>query len=87
MTIALSVQILTCQTRDQLLQKGVFRLRKWASNATALLSDLDLADHGLATQKVLQDDEHLKVLGIFWNPKLYIFQFCATIPSSSERTK
>ena len=76
LTIALSVQILTCQTRDQLLQKGVFRLRKWASNATALLSDLDLADHGLATQKVLQDDEHLKVLGIFWNPKLYIFQFC-----------
>jgi len=59
----------------ELLKKGSFRLRKWASNATSLLSELDPADHGLATHKVLQDDEHLKVLGIFWNLKLDIFQF------------
>ncbi|XP_029171148.1 uncharacterized protein LOC114940595 [Nylanderia fulva] len=58
--------ILARQTRDQLialLAKGGFRLRKWASNSPDLLSDLDPADHGLATHKVLQDDEHLKVLG------------------------
>ena len=70
--------ILTRQTRDQLielLKKGDFRLRKWASNDTTLLSELDLfpADHGLATHKVLQNDEHLKVLEILWNPKLDIF--------------
>jgi len=47
----------------ELLKKG-FRFRKWASNAIVLLFELDLADHGLATHKVLQDDEHLKVLGI-----------------------
>ncbi|XP_018371806.1 PREDICTED: uncharacterized protein LOC108766801 [Trachymyrmex cornetzi] len=83
-------QILARQTRDQLvelLKKGGFRLRKWASNASALLSDLDPADHGLVTHKVLQDDDHLKVLGILWNPKLDIFQFRVTVPASPGRTK
>jgi len=40
-----------------------------------VLFELDPADHGLATYKVLQDDEYLKVLEIFWNLKLDIFQF------------
>jgi len=40
-----------------------------------LLFELDSANHGLATYKVLQDDEYLKVLEIFWNLKLDIFQF------------
>ncbi|XP_018399600.1 PREDICTED: uncharacterized protein LOC108777259 [Cyphomyrmex costatus] len=83
-------QVLARQTRDQLielLKQGGFRLRKWASNATALLSDLDPADHGLATHKVLQNDEHLKVLGVFWNPKLDVFQFRVIAPASSGRTK
>jgi len=48
----------------ELLKKGDFRVRKWESNATALLSELDLADHSLATHKILQDNEHVKVLGI-----------------------
>jgi len=47
-------QILARQTtRNQLLEllkKGGFRLRKWASNIIALLSELDPADHGLTTQ-------------------------------------
>jgi len=25
-------------------------------------------DHGLAIHKVLQDSEHIKMLGIIWNP-------------------
>jgi len=68
--IALSpqtIKFLQISTRDQLrelLKKGGFYLRKRTSNATALLSDLDPADHDLATHKVLQDDEHLKVLEI-----------------------
>ncbi|XP_032689796.1 uncharacterized protein LOC116853053 [Odontomachus brunneus] len=83
-------QILARQTRDHLialLKKGGFCLRKWASNATSLLSDLDPADYGLATHKVLQDDEHLKILGIFWNPKLNIFQFRVTVPNIPGCTK
>jgi len=60
-------RVLARQTRDQLielLKKGGFRLRKWASNAPDLLSDLNPADHGLVMHKVLQDGEHIKVLGI-----------------------
>ncbi|XP_029162198.1 uncharacterized protein LOC114933791 [Nylanderia fulva] len=82
--------ILARQTRDQLialLAKGGFRLRKWASNSPDLLSDLDPADHGLATHKVLQDDEHLKVLGVSWNPKLDAFQLRVSLPSSPGKTK
>ncbi|XP_011687752.1 PREDICTED: uncharacterized protein LOC105449960 [Wasmannia auropunctata] len=83
-------KILARQTRDQLIQllnKGCFRLRKWASNSEELLSDIDPADHGLATNKVLQGDKHLKVLGIIWNPTHDIFQFRVSIPSSPGRTK
>jgi len=53
------------------------------SNTTAVLSNLDSMDHGLATHKILQDDVHFKGnlgnLGILWNPKLDIFQFRMTI--------
>ena len=93
LTIALLAQtdqILACQTRDQLielLKKGDFRFRKWESNATALLSELDPADHSLATHKILQDNEHVKVLGILWNPKLDIFQFYVIVSSAPARTK
>ncbi|XP_071577173.1 uncharacterized protein [Temnothorax nylanderi] len=66
------------QTRDQvtaLLDKGCFRLRKWASNCPELIADLDPSDHGLASTKVLQNDEHLKILGIAWNPSHDVFHF------------
>ncbi|XP_071578665.1 uncharacterized protein [Temnothorax nylanderi] len=82
--------ILARQTRDQLiaiLNKGGFRLRKWASNSSDLLSDIDPSDHGLATHKVLQDDEQIKVLGIIWNPSLDVFQFRVSVPSAPMKTK
>jgi len=36
--------------------------------------------------KVLQDDEHLKVLGTLWNPKLDIFQFRMTVSIRTHQT-
>ncbi|XP_076658249.1 uncharacterized protein LOC143362189 [Halictus rubicundus] len=45
-----------------------FRLRKWASNAPALLSDIDPSDHGLAGGKDFANGDTLSVLGIAWNP-------------------
>ncbi|XP_076302005.1 uncharacterized protein LOC143220175 [Lasioglossum baleicum] len=57
--------------RDQLIQllkKGGFHLRKWASNAPALLADIDPSDHGLAGGKDFKNGETLSVLGIAWNP-------------------
>ncbi|XP_076298317.1 uncharacterized protein LOC143217663 [Lasioglossum baleicum] len=78
------------QTRDQLitlLQKGGFRLRKWASNRSTLLADLDPSDHGLACAKELRSDEYLKILGITWCPESDQFKFRLSIPSHSKSTK
>jgi len=55
------------QTRDQvcaLLSRGKFKLRKWSSNSPKLLSDIAAENHNLACSKLLQTDEHLKILGI-----------------------
>ncbi|XP_046145575.1 uncharacterized protein LOC123988861, partial [Osmia bicornis bicornis] len=62
---------LALRTRDQLihlLDRGGFRLRKWASNCQSLLTGIDPSDHGLAREKPFNGDESLKVLGIHWNP-------------------
>ena len=70
-----------------LLRKGGFELRKWASNDTELLSDIDPSNHGLACQKVLQDDENLKILGISWNPARDVFQFHVATAAQAPKTK
>jgi len=70
-----------------LLQRGGFKLRKWASNNSDLLKDIAADDHGLACNKVLQPDENLNVLGITWNPALDVFQFQVLLPESLPRTK
>lgn len=83
-------KILARQTRDQLitlLNKGGFRLRKWASNCPALLSDIDPSDHGLASDKIIQNNEHIKVLGITWSPNNDIFQFRVSPSPHPQPTK
>lgn len=64
--------------RDQLislLKRGGFVLRKWASNSSGLLSDIDTANHGLACNKQLDQNEQLKILGIGWNPVTDVLEF------------
>ncbi|XP_043264164.1 uncharacterized protein LOC122404299, partial [Colletes gigas] len=66
------------QIRNQttaLLAQGGFSLRKWASNHSELLSDIDPSEHGLALGKSLNDHESTSVLGLIWNPGLDQFQF------------
>ncbi|XP_071579890.1 uncharacterized protein [Temnothorax nylanderi] len=78
------------QARNQLialLQKGGFELRKWASNDSELLSDIDPANHGLACNKILQADENLKILGISWNPARDVFQFQVAIEGQVPKSK
>ncbi|XP_024875147.1 uncharacterized protein LOC112456681 [Temnothorax curvispinosus] len=78
------------QSRDQLqalLRLGGFELRKWASNSSELLSDIDPANHGLACNKNLQDDERVKVLGISWAPSQDHFQFRVSLDPKLPRTK
>ncbi|XP_077260520.1 uncharacterized protein LOC143896497 [Temnothorax americanus] len=71
-------QTLARQTRDQvvaIMAKGGFTLRKWASNSSDLLDDIDPADHGLAQARELREDERIKILGLSWNPNRDVFQF------------
>lgn len=81
---------LLIQTRDQvcaLLQGGGFYLRKWASNRSELLADIQPENHGLAFHKTLEIDDNLKVLGIAWNPACDVFQFKVVLPETIPFTK
>ncbi|XP_029680859.1 uncharacterized protein LOC115246279 [Formica exsecta] len=81
--------ILIRQARDQLnslLKRGGFVLRKW-SNSPALLADIDITDHGLATKKLLVEDEQIKILGIGWNPANDIFEFRVSLVDNAPETK
>ncbi|XP_076546674.1 uncharacterized protein LOC143305757 [Osmia lignaria lignaria] len=64
----------------ELLKRGGFSLRKWASNDSTLLSDIDPTDHGLALSKSLNATETVSVLGLIWNPALDSF----SVPSSNS---
>lgn len=71
---------------NSLLRRGGFELRKWASNCSKLLGDIEADNHGLACQKILQI-EQLKILGISWNPALDSFQFRVRLASPAPHTK
>ncbi|XP_076660431.1 uncharacterized protein LOC143363785 [Halictus rubicundus] len=79
------------RTRDQLialLQAGGFRLRKWASNTSSLLEDIDPADHGLASTKSITTADTIPILGIAWIPALDRFQIRlhhSTEPTNTKR--
>ncbi|XP_015435712.1 PREDICTED: uncharacterized protein LOC107191236 [Dufourea novaeangliae] len=70
-----------------LLNRGGFELRKWASNSSELLSDIDSDNSGLACHKILQTDEKLKILGIGWNPIADTFQFKVSLEAEPPRSK
>lgn len=81
---------LLIQTRNQvcdLLRKGGFELRKWASNRSELLADIQPANHGLACNITLEVDTCLKILGITWNPSSDAFQFQVKLPDQFPNSK
>lgn len=59
----------------QLLALGGFVPRKWASNCPELLINVNPADHGLAVEKPLRENEGIKLLGVSWNPASDSFHF------------
>ncbi|XP_011884024.1 PREDICTED: uncharacterized protein LOC105571157, partial [Vollenhovia emeryi] len=71
----------------EMLQRGGFELRKWASNANSLLTDISPENHGLACNKPLETDESLKVLGIGWNPASDVFNFKVSLPPEIPQSK
>jgi len=78
------------QRRDQLihlLRCGQFELRKWASNSSTLLDDIDPSNHGLACSKSISVDERVKILGVVWNPVRDVFQFKVHLNQSVPDSK
>ncbi|XP_034195324.2 uncharacterized protein LOC117611487 [Osmia lignaria lignaria] len=79
-------RVLARQTRQQVtdaLRRGGFHLRKWSSNCPQLLTEISHADHELASSRLFQDAEGLKMLGIRWLPKSDEFQFQFKFDSAS----
>lgn len=82
--------VLARQTREQvtrLLKSGGFHLRKWASNCPELLKNDKSGDHELATDRLFEEGEGLKVLGIFWTPLNDVFRFKINVPNLPTPTK
>lgn len=78
------------QTRQQLtalLRRGGFALHKWASNSSSLFSDIDPNNYGLACEKTLSTDEHIKILRIGWRPAQDVFQFAVSLSETVPRNK
>ncbi|XP_025158005.1 uncharacterized protein LOC112589336 [Harpegnathos saltator] len=72
---------------DALFQCGGFQLRKWASNSSELLADIDAHGHGLACIKSLQVDEKLKILGIGWDPTRDNFKVTVSLEGRVPKSK
>ncbi|XP_058828189.1 uncharacterized protein LOC131688059 [Topomyia yanbarensis] len=55
---------------EQIMDKGGFKLRKWCSNAPEVLADIPACDLGtqLTIDFKLESGEHVKTLGITWEP-------------------
>ncbi|CAK9801687.1 hypothetical protein ANTQUA_LOCUS2964 [Anthophora quadrimaculata] len=78
------------QVRSQLislLTQGGFTLRKWASNLPPLLTDIDSSALILADNKILASDDHVKILGLCWNPIRDEFNFTVSSFNSPAVTK
>ena len=56
-------------------------------NSASLLRDIDPADHGLAIEKPLKEDEPLNILGIFWIPIQDTYRFRIQLLEKSVLTK
>ncbi|XP_012227904.1 uncharacterized protein [Linepithema humile] len=70
----------------QLIKKGGFQLRKWASNSSDFLRDLS-ADQPEVTNHLILKDESLKVLGLSWLPLEDAFRFIVNFAASDAPTK
>lgn len=74
---------------NQILRAGGFTLRKWVANHEDLIARIPV-DLRQQTLRTLSADEHVRALGLTWNPTTDQFQFRVKIPtdsgSSTKRT-
>ncbi|XP_043263933.1 uncharacterized protein LOC122404103 [Colletes gigas] len=73
----------------ELLQRGGFKLRKWAGNSPLLLRNIPQSAHSHAVDLTLFDDSELKVLGLRWIPSgdYFYFNLQRFQPSAVPMTK
>jgi len=70
-----------------LLQRGEFELKKWASNCDAVLSCVPAEDHAIEPTFTPTEDMALKVLGGHWDPTTDTFGYHGNIEEGSPITK
>lgn len=66
------------QLKDEiiaLLRRGNFNLKKWASNCTAILEDIDVEDHAIDLTLEAKDDHSVNVLGLHWDTDSDVFGY------------
>ncbi|XP_037932581.1 uncharacterized protein LOC119667363 [Teleopsis dalmanni] len=69
----------------QLLRKGGFNLRKWASNEPEMLTNIQIKDIEPGLEMQFNNDQAIKILGIKWCPKLDQFEFKINTTSFSSK--
>ncbi|XP_022176586.1 uncharacterized protein LOC111037991 [Myzus persicae] len=72
-----SVEDLLAVQRDlvNLLQRGEFELKKWASNCGAVLRCIPIEDQAIEPTFTPTEDTALKVLGVHWDPTTNTFGY------------
>ncbi|XP_062713979.1 uncharacterized protein LOC134290792 [Aedes albopictus] len=69
---------------DSLLSAGGFELRKWASNAEAVLEGVSPDNRALKTSVDLDRDQCIKSLGLHWEPATDQLRYKIDLPTTDE---
>ncbi|XP_018360400.1 PREDICTED: uncharacterized protein LOC108759454 [Trachymyrmex cornetzi] len=71
---------------SQTLARGCFKLRKWASNCPAVLSEIGGED-AVTNNIQIPNDGQRKTLGITWNAQADVLVYGVNIPNGNKITK
>lgn len=69
-----------------LLGKGRFELKKWASNCPSILQRIPVEDQVIKSSFDPKDSSSVKILGLHWDPAIDVFSYHCE-PFSSSTTK
>lgn len=78
--------VLLQQQVIQLLQKGCFELKKWASNCSTILQHIPKEDLAMDSSFEPNDGQAVKVLGLYWNANEDSFGYRSSI-TETQLTK
>lgn len=72
---------------DKICLSGGFKLRKWASNSSEVLSSIPSSEREIQPFEINVDSSVIKTLGIFWSPFIDSFSFQVNLPPVTHLTK